>query len=328
MRKMILFPFLTFLLFSCGGENAFVEDIDELYEEKTKVVYDTICRTETDSEGNEVTDTIITERTETVRNDLKITIDSICYKFVIEGPGSMQGADCYNNLVFQFCNGFNYASCYDITNGNKIAMFKFAGAPSGLNYHCNNADFSQTFFSDDDEFPLIYVSQSSPRHVVVGRIARKKNTFTMDVVQTIVLSGIPSADVVIDKENGYMYAYVYNMDKLILYKYKIPEYNLSDRIVLTKDDILETIDIGHVTYRQGATIKDGFLYMLDGVPNWGTEVYLKVVNLENGSYSRISLSHNFGFYYEAEDVFFYNNDLFLVTNFNKGVYKVCMSFNK
>ena len=324
----MLFPFLFLLLFSCGGDGDYIEEIHTLYEESTKIVYDTIYRAGTDAAGNEITDTIITERTETVRNDLKITIDSLNYIFSIIGAGSMQGADCYNNLLFQFCDKFKYAYCYDITNGNRVALFHFSGAPDGYNYHCNNADFSQTFYNDDDEFPLVYVSQSSPRHVVVGRIARKKNAFTMDVVQTIVLSGIPSADVVIDKENGYMYAYVYNMDKLILYKYKIPEYNLSDRIVLTKDDILETIDIGHVTYRQGATIKDGFLYMLDGVPNWGTEVYIKVVNLENGSYSRISFSHNFGFYYEAEDVFFYNNELYCTTNFGKGVYKVCMSYNR
>lgn len=325
---MVFFPVLLFLLISCSGDNDFVEEINTLYEETTKIVYDTIFHTRIDSAGNEIVDTIITPHTESVRNDLNIVVDSMVYQFVVQGPGSMQGADCYKNKLFQFCNGFHWGSCYDMSNGKRLALFKFAGGPEGASYHCNNADFSNYFYSEEDELPLIYVSQSGPKHVSVCRLIRTQKSYDLEIVQTIVLKDLYSPDAVIDKENGYIYGYVYYNDKrLRLYKYKIPDYTISEEVVLTNDELLEILDLGHVTYRQGATIKDGLLYMVEGVPSWGTDIYLRIVNIKNGSYSRISLTKACGFYQEAEDIFFYNGELYCATNYGNGVYKIYLRFN-
>lgn len=327
---MMILPLLLYLLISCGGDGDYIEEIHTLYEEDTKIVYDTVYRAGTDSAGNEITDTIISERTETVRNDLKITIDSLNYIFSIIGAGSMQGADCYNNLIFQFCDKFKHAYCYDITNGNRVALFHFSGAPDGYNYHCNNADFSDTFYYEDDEFPLIYISQNAHRHVVVCRIVRTSDSFSLDVVQTIVFKDIYSLDIALDNENGLMYNYAATSgNNLRLLKYKIPDYRLPGEVTLTKEDILDTLDIaGYISDYQGAKIKDGLFYFAEGVPNWGSEPCIRIVNLENGSYSRYNLTKLFGFYYELEDVFFYNNELYCTTNFGKGVYKVCLNYNR
>lgn len=326
---MVLLPIFLFSLISCGGEGDFIEDIPSLYEDCTKLVYDTVYRSELDSAGNIITDTIITERTETIRNDLKITIDSIALQFIVLGPGSMQGADCYDKFLFQFCDGFDYATCYDMSNGNRQALFKFLGAPEGYNYHCNNADFSNDFYYDDDEFPLIYISQNAHRHVVVCRIVRSNNSFSLDVVQTIIFKDLYSLDIAIDNENGYMYNYAaIGRNKLRLLKYKIPDYRLSGEVTLTKEDIMDTLDVsGYISDYQGAKIKGNFLYLAEGVPSWGSEPCIRIVNLRNGSYSRFNLTRLFGFYYELEDVFFYNDELYLATNYGKGVYKICMSFN-
>lgn len=328
----MLFPFLFLLLFSCGGDNDFIEDINTLYEETTKTTYDTIYQTRLDSLGNEIVDTIISENTEELRNDLKVVVDSICHLFNVGGPGSLQGADCYNGTFFHFCKGFNWVSIYDMESGNRIALLKFSGNKNGLNYHCNNADFSNVFYNPDDEFPLIYVSQSTPRHISVGRISRVRKTYTIDVVQTIIFSNensiISSPDVVLDNDNGFMYAYAYGREGLQLYKYKIPDCHGGEEIILTDNDIIETFDIGNVSYRQGATIRNGFLYMVDGVPNWGTDVYLRIVNLSNHSYSRINLTRACGVLWEPEDLFFYEGELYCAANFNRGVHKVYISFNR
>lgn len=325
---MLLLPFLFLLMMSCGEENSIVEDTNTLYEETTKVVYDTIYRTTTDSADNEVTDTIITERTETVRNDLKITIDSLNYIFSITGAGSMQGADCYNNLIFQFCDKFKHAYCYDITNGNRVALFHFSGAPEGYDYHCNNADFSNFFYYVDDEFPLIYVSHPNSGHVTVCRITRKQKSFTLDVVQTIIFNHLTDPDITIDKDNDYLYASYYKGGTVHLNKYKMPDYHLSGEVFITPDEILETLDTGYTVNRQGSVIKGGYYYLMEGIPNRGTDVFIKIVNLNNGSYTRINLTKTCGFNYEPEDVFFYKNELYCTTNLGKGVYKVCMNFNR
>ncbi len=328
MKRMLLFPILLLLMMSCGEDNSIVEDTNTLYEETTKVVYDTIYRTTTDSADNEVTDTIITERTETVRNDLKVLIDSLVFQYLVQGPGSMQGADCYDKYLFQFCAGFSYASCYDMTNGTKQAIFKFSGAPEGYDYHCNNADFSNYFYYEDDEFPLIYVSHPNSGHVTVCRITRKQKSFTLDVVQTIIFNHLTDPDITIDKDNDYIYASYFKNGTVHLNKYKTPDYRLSGEVLITQDDILETIDTGTTVNRQGSVIEDGYYYLVEGIPSWGTDVFIKIVNLNNGSYTRINLTKKLGFYYEPEDVFFYNNDLYCATNFNQGVYKVYMSFNR
>lgn len=327
---MMVLPILFYMLISCGGNGDYIEDIPSLYEEDTKTVYDTVYHTRTDSNGNETTDTIISERTETIRNDLKITIDSMVFQFIVQGPGSMQGADCYDNYLFQFINGFHYATCHDMLSGNRLSFFKFPGAPDGYDYHCNNADFSNTFYYEDDEFPLIYVSQNAPRHVAVCRIFRTNNTFSLDIVQTIVFKDLYSLDIAIDNDNGYMYNYAaLGGNKLRLLKYKIPDYRLSGEVTLTKEDILDTLDVvGWIGDYQGAKIKDGFFYFAEGVPNWGSDPCIRIVNLDNGSYSRFNLRKMFGFYHELEDLFFYNDELYCATNFNKGVYKFFMSFNR
>ena len=93
MRKMMIFPVLLFIVFSCSGGDFIEQNKNTLYEEIDRTVYDTIYHAQTDSLGNEIVDTIITERTETIRNDLKVSIDSLIFQFAAIGNGSMQGAD-------------------------------------------------------------------------------------------------------------------------------------------------------------------------------------------------------------------------------------------
>lgn len=324
----MFFPILLFIIISCSGGDDFIEDNkNPLYEETERTVYDTIYHTQTDSAGNEVTDTIITERTETIRNDLKITIDSIVPLFAITNSRYLQGTDCYDRYMFVFHSDFNYASCFDVTNGKKQATFKLPGAPEGLNYHCNNADFSNSFYYEDDEFPLVYVSHPNSGHVSVCRITRKQKSFALDVVQTIVYNHLKDPDITIDNENGYMYASSYKNGTVHLYKYNIPDYHIEGDVIITEDDMLETFDTGYTVNRQGSIIKDNYYYLVEGIPNKGLDAFLKIVNLQNGSYSRINLSKTCGFYCEPEDVFFYDGELYCATNSGMGVYKIYLSFN-
>lgn len=68
---------------------------------------------------------------------------------------TMQGFAMYNNTLFQFINPdkvrlYNIADC-----GEQIAEL------SGMFGHGNSATFSNTFYSESDEYPLVYVSDTN-----------------------------------------------------------------------------------------------------------------------------------------------------------------------
>jgi hypothetical protein len=267
-------------------------------------------------------------------SSVKLVIDSIVYKFSQVAAGDLQGADCYDGVMFQFCDMFSYASCYDMETYKRLSLFK---TPSVSSYHCNNADFSNIFYDENDRFPLLYISQfrDNDRCVIVCRIIQEGMKFTIRVVQKIQLPMDHSiigyyTDAVLDNENGFMYVYSYNSTKynsISLHKFKMPEFREDETVVLTNDDIIESFNNGYCKHPQGAKIKDGLLYMVEGVPNWGTEVYLRVTNLENKSHARVSFSKmQTEKIWEPEDIFFYNDELYCASNFCKGVYKMSIRF--
>lgn len=264
----------------------------------------------------------------------KLVIDSIVYKFSQVAAGDLQGADCYDGVMFQFCDKFSYASCYDMETYKRLSFFK---TPSVSSYHCNNADFSNIFYDENDRFPLLYISQfrNNDRCVIVCRITQEKNVYSIRVVQKIQLPMDHSiigyyTDAVLDNENGFMYVYSYNSTKynsISIHKFKIPEFREDETVVLTNDDIIESFNNGFCRHPQGAIIKNGLLYMVEGVPNWGTEVYLRVTNLKNKSHARVSFSKmQTDRTWEPEDIFFYNDELYCASNFCQGVYKMSIRF--
>lgn len=61
--------------------------------------------------------------------------------------------------------------------------------------------------------------------------------------------------------------------------------------------------------------------MIFGVPAWGDTVWLRIFNLETKTeVVRYNLSEQ-GFKGEPEGIFFYNDELYCVTN-NSGIYKI------
>lgn len=318
-RNVVLLSIiLSLVLFSCGN-SPHEEDL-------------LIINTHTTENGEEKS-TVDDDETGSA---VKLIIDSIVFKFKQDAPGDLQGADCYDGIMFQFCDHFSYAAGYDMNTLNRIALFK---TPSVSSYHCNNADFSNTFYDENDRFPLLYISQfrDNDRCIIVCRIIQEKNNYSLKVVQTIQLPYDHSVigyytDAVLDNENGYMYVYSYDSTKynsISIHKFKMPEFIENESVVLTNDDIIESFGNGYCKHPQGAIIKDGLLYMVEGVPNWGTEVYLRVTNLENKSHIRVSFSNlQTEWVWEPEDVFFYNDDLYCVSNFCRGVFKMSIRFEE
>lgn len=318
----LLLVFLVFL--SSCAEGGVMDVLDGLYVDSIYIQRDTIIR------GSN--DTVYTEVHDTIHKSLNIKIDSIVKYMDQQSVGQTQGASCYNNYLFDVGNNMTYIHIYDMDARSLVKRFR--SRMSNILYHCNNACFSNIYYSDEDQFPLLFVSQqrTTPKQVHVCRISGELNEPNISLVCVIMLPTDNdlyiknSADIVLNNDNNTMYAYaITNNDyKLCTYQFDIPDVLNNDSVFLTKQDIKE-MHIYNSEYRakQGAVIKNGFLYVVKGIPN-RNPLGLTIINLYNHSWKEFDLfDHHFG--WEPEGLFFYNEELYCTTNYNKGVYKICLS---
>ena len=125
---------------------------------------------------------------------------------------------------------------------------------------------------------------------------------------------------VIDKENNYMYTYsrnnrsnASNIGKCRISKFKIPEVNI-EYIYLNDEDILDSYEVDFkAPQSQGACIHRGKLYIAQGVSPKKSNVWLRVVDLQE---KKLVKSYNLkasGFPVEPEGCFIYRGKLMLTT---------------
>lgn len=239
--------------------------------------------------------------------------------------GSVQGAAAYGEYLFQFQDHNEAVYIYNLANKSFIKKIELT---PNSNNHCNQLSFSDLFYDKTDFFPLLYVSGSRTatyNQIQVYRITGKNENIDIEQIQEIILP--PRNDTnwvswtcsIIDNENRYLYAYASNASTRLI-KFEIPDFH--PKIVkLTDSDILGFIPIDHIDHQQGGIIKNGIFYMIYGVPSWGDKVWLRIFNLETKTETvRFNLSEC-KFKGEPEGLFFYNNELFCVTN-NSGIYKI------
>lgn len=238
---------------------------------------------------------------------------------------SVQGSAAFGDYLFQFQHANAAVYIYNLA---KKELVKKVTLKANSKNHCNQASFSDIFYSDEDAFPLLYVSGSQSatyNHIQVYRITGQKEDIKIQQIQEIILptknstNMISSTCIILDNEKHYLYAYA-NSSSARLIKFKIPDYSITT-VNLTDDDILENSPIGHIDHQQGGIIKNGIFYMIFGVPNWGDQVWLRLFNLETkNEIVRFNLSEK-DFNKEPESLFFYNGDLFCTTN-NSGIFRI------
>lgn len=335
MRKSILlFLFLTIATtcISCG---------DDLFEEEIIYQNDSIYYTNDSVPSNNSnpgdttnTDTTHTDTTKTdtiITNKEYVSIQEITKYMNQSSSGSVQGADCYGDYLFQFQDKNAAVFVYNLKE--KKYLGKVTLTPNNNN-HCNNASFSRIFYQEGDEFPLIYVSGSGSgtyNQVQVYRITRKGSSFSIEQIQEIVLPKASTKNnlywtgIILDNNSNYMYIYG-NMNGAQIAKIHLPDIR-QPLVTLSDEDILEQFTLDKFIHQQGANIKDGLLYIFDGVPAWGDTNYLRIIDLSGKKdIVKINIMEK-GFKVEPEGTFFYNGELFCTTN-NSGIYKFKLITNK
>lgn len=336
MRKSALLLFfltITTTFISCGDD--FFEE--EIIYQNDSIIYtnDSINHSNKETPGD--TTIIDTTRTDTTTNTPNTNKDYVYIqeitKYMNQSSGgvSVQGADCYGDYLFQFQD--KNAAVYIYNLKEKKYLGKVSLKPNNNN-HCNNTSFSRIFYQEGDEFPLIYVSGSGSgtyNQVQVYRITRSGSSFSLEQVQEIILPKASSANnlywtgAILDNDNNYMYIYG-NMNGAQIVRFNIPEAHQAS-VSLNDKDILEQFTLDKFTHQQGANIKDGLLYVFDGVPAWGDTNYLRIIDLKNKKeLAKINIMEK-GFKVEPEGTFFYKKELYCASN-NSGIYKFKNVINK
>ncbi len=244
-----------------------------------------------------------------------------------------QSAAIYGNYVFFVTNFRTTIYVYNIVDrqfADSIPLPAGKGKDNygGVLYHSNQTSFSTKFYTNEDKFPLMYISQRAKNDLrcftEVYRIKVENNDekekYSAELIQTLYFpimsesNSLGNTNVVFDEENNLMYTYSRNNDTSAsnygLCKvscFEIPKTD-SSNIYLEDEDILFSfyIDCSAVNM-QGACIDSGLLYIGQGT----NTPALRIVDLNKrtlvSTYDLRKRTHSF----EPQGCFWYDGCLML-----------------
>jgi hypothetical protein len=237
------------------------------------------------------------------------------------GPNG-QGSACYGNYLFIGQAGSPKLRVVDmaarITLSNAIDLGSYAIADT----HANSLSFSNQFYEEGDEFPLLYIpsgfgngSNPTEFHVYGVRILRNGSNFTASIVKTIVLSATGSWTEFICAGTK---AWIKNEYSNATWKwYCISMPALDDSSVINLDELTPSFTTGKIASGcQGHFYYGGRIY----IPEASENGYLFVLDTITGEIvSKLNLGYVTNV--EPEGFFLYDNHFYLSCN-GGGIYKL------
>ncbi|MBE6610620.1 MAG: hypothetical protein E7634_08120 [Ruminococcaceae bacterium] len=207
--------------------------------------------------------------------------------------------------------------------------------------HSNAVVFGNEFYAEGDEFPLLYsniynnYAKSDDKLVgvcCVYRLERIGDSFTATLVQLIEIGfseekGLwrsegditdvrPYGNFVVDSENGKYYAFVMrDGDKTTRYfAFDLPDVTdgVADerfgvkKVTLKKEDIIEHFDVPYHNFIQGAVMKNGKIYSVEGFHE-KIHPAIRVIDTAKKNQELFFDFFDAGFPHEAEFIDFYKD---------------------
>ena len=216
--------------------------------------------------------------------------------------------------------------------------------------HANTVFFGNEYYEEGDEFPLLYANvyntyaKAENRRegiLLVYRVLRDGKSFSADLVQTISIGFVEDRDLwkscegngdvrpygnfIADLEKNVLYAYVmrdkpyktryfvFDLPKLSDGEYN-PEYGVKNKI-LTADEIKDTFDVDYHRTIQGAAVKDGVIYSLEGGSKRPGQTHCGAIRIILPEEKRLSLYQclwDLGVNEEPEGIDFYQGNCYYV----------------
>lgn len=250
---------------------------------------------------------------------------------------SCQSMAAYDKYLFLISDKESVITLYDLES--HVTLCQLTQAPhtemtpgGAVQYHCNHASFGLDRYSEDDIFPLLYLSQRGGADgrclVEVIRIVPDMHdgcitSFSTSVVQRIFLpvmtdeNALGNANVAFNIDNGQMVSYSRNNRKKSdnylkchITTFDIPSVGV-DTVYLEDNDILDSYEIEcSALNMQDGVIYKNKLYIGQGYESCGF-IYLRVVDLNRRALQTTFDLLAMGVKWEPEGCTVYKDQLYM-----------------
>ena len=246
-------------------------------------------------------------------------------------PDSNQGSVVVGDFLFQFRDHNAAIDVYHLPDGENVYSIPMEYTKT---FHNNNVEASAFYYGKDDEFPVIYAGQENKAEhkVIAYRIWREGDRFDKEIVQIINLPapvemGVYFPNIILDPQAGKLYVTGYSANSwksagygngLVLLEFELPSPFAGREIDLTTKQILSRRNFPFRVATQGASIRNGRIYQVYGVPNYGP-TSLVCTDLASGRVLWDRDLPTCGIDSEPEGLSFYKDEL-IVTDVKGNVY--------
>lgn len=302
-----------------------------------------------DSMINNLQDTII----DSLESQVKIREKAFeKYMELVKPKASVQGGACWGDYLFVGHDQNSYMDVYDLTEKEYVCKMSMNTPEPKFKCHSNTINFGDQFYKKGDEFPLLYVSSgySISREVDLANVYVYRLTkmvikedsivFNSDLVQTISIEGCYGwSECILDNEHDAIWIRYDRHKHRTFLKYSLPDIKKKEVFIDPQQTVaLDTIvvrDFNVIKHNQGFLCHEGNIYFPIGVPAWGEEPYLGIINLDKKDYEYIVNLYDLEMYnplnlrdniWEPEFFFVYKDDYFI--GYRSAIYKLNMDLVK
>lgn len=225
------------------------------------------------------------------KKDVEVNVASINYEIGsiesilrlpdVSSQGSRQGCAYYGGTLLVFHNTNDIVEVYDAEN--LIMKSTFNMRERGFcnsEYHCNNANFSNTRYAPTDFYPLLYVSMENINQhcILVFRITGNLDCLDFDLIQTILLPApseielfYPNCYVDTEKQSLWISGYSTNNfyisddNNLKYIRFNLPDICVGSIVEFSAKDIQQVDIFDSVSATQGGCFFEGNLFQVFGI---------------------------------------------------------------
>jgi hypothetical protein len=226
----------------------------------------------------------------------------------------LQDGEAFGDVLFTF-KADGTGNAYNIHTGEFLDGFSLGGKDK-VAPHVNSASFSDQYYKEGDEYPLLYTSMynnvTALNKYLLGtccvyRITELGGQFDAQLVQIIRLGFVadrelwlspkensrPYGNFVVDTDRDLLYAFVPRDDSQTtrFFAFALPEPKAGTRsekfgcnqVILEQKDIMRRFDVGYFSSPQGCCYADGKIYSVEGFGSYNmVPPFLRVVDVESG----------------------------------------------
>lgn len=234
------------------------------------------------------------------------------------GNGYPQGFSIYADYAMGFKRDMPGMMVFNVKEKRYIGTF--GGFGTVLGRHANSQEFTDVYFSENDAFPMLYVSggEKGDGGNFIGidyliRVTYDGITFGTQMKQTITVTGPDGTPLYHNTLYDHVTGHLWIRTSGKLYEMEMPELfdgtgNIISTATLNIDNALRTITFNNLSNPQGGCIHKNVIYLAYGLDN--TDNYIQAIDLLSGTEINHILLSAIGYgEMEPEDLAFWGNHM-------------------